>query len=902
MLDFSILPDQPKKKDILDFSILPDQPLDFSRLPDQPSQMQQAPWKARHPNLYAIGMTASEMVPHLSSLIDPEERSKFNQYMMPQLEAPLLGGLGTPKELPNPQLLGEDLFLMSYLFGGPVIKGTGRVAAKAAKWATDKTILKMPYLQKWLPKTYARVHEFMTKPRMVPRSIAESPKVELVQKPAYPVITPKPTHKMPLPKTEALRIEETKKLIDAAIAQAQIDPTTFMTWDSSKRTFRLIAEALEAGEIPGASLQSITQRYGTNPSELAAELLHAASYWGKGLNQLSQFAKKILKAFPKDAETQRLLGKFAKKSREPWAWLIDKYKWGDNKLRAAMVSQMATAARNAESQGIRGALSIFDHALQGAIRTTGITGGKLSPKQAFIDVHQDFLALAKLFPDWKKLSKLLDEYPFDKAKLLSAPIHDIVLGDKISRMIMVLNRGQEILFRRWHFAARVQSQMAKKGLDAYKDKIPRDILDSSVKEALELTWAAMPETRPGKMLMHAYKEFPMLTLAQPFPRFYLNALRFLWEFNPTGLADMGWHLFNKNPAMAAQSLSRAAIGTMMLGGALYLRNSDKAGPRYYHLKVGTDKEGNSVFWDTRAFAPFSSYLYLAEEILSVMGKTDRSVKPTDRLQALVGINRIAGTGLVLVDLIRAKRPKTALRWIAEVFGQRLGAATVPGRTIQDFLSTIDKEEQIVRHTREHPFYQPLVGNIPYAARNLHPAPRLTRAEPYKREWPKLRQLTGITVQTMNQLEEEIARLGIEGLWPRTGDVGLDRKVTKEMGPLVERMITPLVQSRGYQLMDDQTKAFTLKTRIGEARNVARDAVFLPHIESKLQGKTKSAKKKYITELIETGKFSQSNFNLFHITNVDLFTPKEWEELFRLKNKRIGVIEAQYKWMKELGYY
>ena len=852
--------DELKKKDIFD-EIAPTQQAGgdiFDRIP----YIQKPPFKGRYPNLYGAFGVAQTFIPYLK-YVDPEEREKFTK-------------LSTGRQTKD--LLLQNLEAVSYLAAGPILRGVGAVAKPATTLVAEKTLLRLPILKTFLPKTY----KFLTKSLGKARPDIEAPiskaEVELVRKPTYPAIEPTPTTKMPLPKAKTLRIAEQEQITEAAINRAIANPDSPLVLDETTRIFKRISGAVEAGEIGPRDLPNILKRYNMTPEQLSKDIVWSGTHAGRTLNQLSQVSKAIKKAFPKDPEVERLLGKSANKPRSTWEWFADKYRWADNKRRMMMVSQVATSVRNAISQAGRYTINIFDDAIQGTMRTVG---GQ-HPRQAYTEAFADFSAIwGRLSPSKRKtIEAILNKYPLDKAKMLSAPIHDITMGDRISRLVMTLNRGQEYFFRRMAFDAKVTALTKKAGID--KIKATPEMIQSAVKHSLELTYAAAPESVPGKAILAAYKQIPYLTTVQPYPRFWMNAFKFLWDYNPTGLLSTGKHLAQKNPELALKAFSKALTGSILLATAFAARTSKYAGERYYEWKImdpktgkqEVDEKGRAKYYDLRAYAPYTTYLYIAEQVLH-----PERIRPYDRIQALIGINRIAGTGLILIDALRNKKSETVAKMLKEFGGQWLGGFTVPFRTIKDFWAGIEKEEAQVQYTRETPISGPFISALPRSQRFLPQAPRLTREEGYVREDPVKRQLTGLTVKTKTPLEQEIDRLGIERLWPRTGDVRLDRMITQRIGKQIGEAGQILLKSSAYRTADDETRQYFIKDLISTKRIEARKILFPIRVRQELKKrKTQESKFDYMKTLVDRGKFSRMNFMAFMETHPRTFTQGQWDEL------------------------
>lgn len=472
------------------------------------------------------------------------------------------------------------------------------------------------------------------------------------------------------------------------------------------------------------------------------------------------------------------------------------YRTVDNFRRAMMVGQVATAMRNAESQGIRYTLNMVDDALAGAMET--VTGAK-SIGEAFDPVKEDFFALFNRLSKKERaqLDGVLTKFPSQKGKLLSTPIYDVPVTSKVANAVNTLNRVQEYYFRKLSLDAYLNTEADRLGVSV--EELPESSITKGVEHALEMTYAQSPKGSLGKLVMDVYHKIPFLTaLGNPFPRFWMNSVKFLWDYSPGGFTkllnkEFRTKLTSDNPHEAYKGLSKAVVGGLMLASAFAIRSSEKtAGEKWYEIKIGEDpKTGKSKIIDTRAFAPYSTYLFLADAVLH-----PERQNYTDYLQALISINRISGTGLVLVDILRGYAYNKDWRGVKKFLGdwgqQYLGSFTVPFRTIGDALSQFNEQEGITRRTRGYEPFGQTISNIPFARQQLPPAQRIEGAEPYKTErvgglsTGLIRQATGLSIRTKEPLRREIDRLGLQNVWPRTtGDPNLDNIIIGEIGRLVE---------------------------------------------------------------------------------------------------------------------
>lgn len=834
-------------------------------------RFEEVPFKGRYPNLYAIGKTVTDMIPYLK-YVDPEERERF-------------GKLATNEQ--TRELLLENLNAVLGLALPAVGKGVAPVISATA--------------ERLLPKTFTKLlhKEISIIPNSEALSLAkaDTPAVKLEGVPTEKTPTratlgtsrlPEEVQETvsarmlggeagePLPKTPTMRLQEQKEIVQNIIKNGLVDKDKPIIMDETQRAMYNIADTIR--QYPDHATE-ILQRYNITPDQLADEILAAGSFHGKGLQVFSEWARAMKKAFPQDEYVQELLGKSVDKEipQTLWGRASDLFRQIDNTRRALMVSQLATAARNVASQAGRSAIGILDDAIQGTLNLAR----KQKPSEAYADFMGDFTALwDKISPEGrKKVGELLTKYPMEKAQLLGQPVQDIVAGGKISKVAMFFNKMQEDFFRKMAFDARITAGMKKRGLDIAKDEVPQDLMESSIQHSLEMTFSDQARSKMGKDFLKAWNNFqPVMTLVQPFPRFWLNSLKFLWDFNPTGLLSAGYQAtIAKNPEAAIQAVSRSMIGGMMLGGAMAIRsNTEIAGERYYEVKAGRGEDGKDRYIDLRAFAPFSTYLYLAEQIMK-----PENIKPMDRIQALIGINRISGTGLTIVDLMRSRNPETATKIVQEVVGQYLGSFTVPGRTIKDIAGGLGADDETkVAFTRENPVIGPAISNIPGTSGMLPASPKLTEGAVYEREKPILRQLTGITVKSKTELEKEIDRLGIEGIFPRTGDAKLDRLIIEKAGPIVGSVVVDRVlHSDAYSRADDDTKKFMLEKSIGEVRNQSRKSIVVPHIIEMMNKSDDKAE--YLKSLVKKNRIGQDELAGVFARGRNALTPEQWRETFKL---------------------
>ena len=610
-------------------------------------------------------------------------------------------------------------------------------------------------------------------------------------------------------------------------------------YDSSRRIFRQIGEHLQIGDIDVGAIPEILKKHNLSPAQFAKAYEEVVSSSGRILQQHSVLRKKLLKAFKDSPEAIAMLEtKFA---QDP-VYAIDKaleaFGSLENFRRAMLVGQIATGMRNIWSQTGRITIGALDDSLQGIIRKT-FSVEKHNLNEVAEGLNTVVATINRLNPRARKqLFNILEENHnvLSKVRLFSQPVHEVALTGKFATLVNSLNRAQEFFFRRIAFEAKLRSLLNRKGLkfSSIDPKfVPKDIVEEAANYALEMTFAASPKSKSVQNIVRWWTKFPGLTTINPFPRFHFgNALPFIYEHSPLGyLQAVGpkaiKELASGDPTRFAKYASRATIGSLMLDSAMRIRQSKYAGEKWYEIKVGEDeKTGKSKVMDVRAYAPLSTHLFLAEALTNP-GKLEAK----DWWQLGIGLNRVAGTGLVALDWIRARTGEGLRKQVMNFAGQYTASFGTPFRTLSDFYAGIDPEEAFYRDYRESPFIAPFLLNFPKISQRV-PAKysptkrgRIVKGEPIA-DIPSgiFRQVTGVSFRTKTAIEREVDRVGLD--WtrviPRTGVPHADREISKRMGYLVEKVGPLLVRDNAnYAKLSEPAKRIALAEMFKWAREQAR---------------------------------------------------------------------------------
>ena len=261
----------------------------------------------------------------------------------------------------------------------------------------------------------------------------------------------------------------------------------------------------------------------------------------------------------------------------------------------------------------------------------------------------------------------------------------------------------------------------------------------------------------------------------------------------------------------------------MFKSAWHFRQSEYAGEKWYQIKISEDQRTREAkYIDIRAFAPFSSYFFLAEAMLRPERMTNK-----DYIEAAIGLNRTAGTGLVFVDLLRAKKPETTVKLLENFVSEYVGSFTVPLRTPKDIISHWDKEEATFRDAKNDPTWVPLgraMTNVPGLGRRFPESVSPLSTRERVAETPLLRQFTGLSVTTRNAVEREVDRLGVgwESIYPRTRVEDADRQITRYMAPLMERFGSVLMGHPSYKHASEPRQRIMFKALLKSVRSTATE--------------------------------------------------------------------------------
>ena len=669
-------------------------------------------------------------------------------------------------------------------------------------------------------------------------------------------------------KQPQLSVKSSEAVNKAFQTFAKANPSEPLVIGKDQRLFNNIADAIVQKRVNVEDIPYFKQLgYTNNQAEEVADAFRTvATFSGRTLNQLSQTAKFISSKLP-DVKpqpetyldrTRAFMGRFINNAVSTQG--------------AALVSNFYTAARNALVGTAKLPIQAIDDAIAGGIEAAT---GKATPRQAFAPLAEDFISIFRAFTpkEGQAMQQLFDKYPMFKDKLYSTPIAELTLGNKVTNALTIVNRFQDSVFTKIRFDAIVRSEMTRRGVKNMSN-LPANVINHAVNESLKFTFRGQPDSKLLRNFVR-FSDNPIMKLAFfRFPRFMALAMEHTLNYSPLGYTKLLDPKFQKlltspDRRVAIDAFAKATTGTMLLAAGQAIRTSDFAGNKWYEVKLPDGK-----VLDARGFQPLSSYLFIGE----LMTHGFEKLNGKDLLEGATGINRVSGTGLVVLDAVRSSDPGATIQKLATNFaGQFLGGFTVPFRQFNLAAAALgNKQEEAYRTTKENPLLGPAIANVPVLRNILPVLPEVTKGSPVKTEYPGLRSI-GISVSKPSFVKSELSNAGIEtkDILPYTGNAKVDRFITREMGTVVEQIGKRLEQSPNYQRLDPEQRGALLKEIVGEVRSEMKQVALVKNrveiakdFDKMLRGKDQEQQIKVIKKLKDHG----------------LLTPEIRSEMLKLKQE------------------
>ena len=487
--------------------------------------------------------------------------------------------------------------------------------------------------------------------------------------------------------------------------------------------------ANEAGETLGhysALKRSIDKMAGNNPA----------------------LKKKLKEIYGKGDETRSAFGTFT-------GWV----KRLDRESRAMMVSQIATTARNVLSAGAyltfgaasKAVESTIYHAAKGVSAAVGGQASIKGTKKGLLEIGEDAFSTLGQIVTPKQNKALADMLLKDNSRLSTVLFRTMQeTGDqdlsRVTRWMNGLNMAQDQVIRSGVFTDSVNRQMKKLDLDMYdyianNKPIPIDVLKSATDDALDATFAKMPEKGLARKFVEFVESMPLVpvigTHQFPFARFMADAMLFQYKYSPLNFlnaasvgvqgaakstkarkalasgrldafkdpkalkaiadgtiteaaaikatkdarlaAEASIRSGGRNMEEAVERVSKGAVGSAALYAA-YLYRDENQGTAWYNM---TDTGENNKPVDIRAVFPLAPYLAVADLLVKWRNGDLDNAEPAGQLLAGITGSQLRPSRVqdFVGDLFETLRDADADTVTGEKVGAILGdwAGSIAGR-------------------------------------------------------------------------------------------------------------------------------------------------------------------------------------------------------------------------------
>lgn len=707
----------------------------------------------------------------------------------------------------------------------------------------------------------------------------------------------------------------------------------------------------------------------------------------------SKYRKQLLgEVYPNvDPEMRKILDSYAGKSNNK---VVSALEFGDavrtlDRVRiSSLTSQLVTTARNVLSGativvGQTGVNFIDSLMYQLGSGIKSAAGGKVSKEGIG-------KGLSEIWSDsWSVITAVVDPAVSNKSQVLvdatmewTPTLHKTLIRsqpdlattgqNKFTRAangyitaINHFNIASDSFFRRAFYMSSLDKRF-KRFLRDHKAKTGKDYADGKIKnvmqyiesgrvldkkmivgateDALKMTFAAAPESSFGKTILGATEKLrPFSSVVMPFPRFFANALRTMYEYNPipaNSLSKLYQAMNDKETRSLAGAFGdaqREAYAKNIVGTAAFAFAVNHLG----------NKEDNTPWYDVngvdiRAMWPMSAYFATAEMFMDagvIEESTPRARTNADRkayFETLSGIpvrggeqisNLIDSVGALITGVADdSVGTQTYNDRIAEFAADYFGGYLTPlkmAKDIADQVAVDARYKDIRAGVEDEDYSTKITARIAnsYLPENIFgydarvqgqkdaPARQylLDNAEKMRRH--PMARFVGITfTPKTSELERELARVGIKrkDLMPYTGSAQLDNRQGRNFSYYAVDGLRDLVGSDQYnadvnqygQPMNERQKLNYQKELVKKRASFYRDFVKeATNTEASVEAEARASamyleidkmkERNASTEELAQAYMDVAEYQLYDISNNEMKT--KWNK--RTSGQNASMIEA-----------
>ena len=520
--------------------------------------------------------------------------------------------------------------------------------------------------------------------------------------------------------------------LDGLVAAASDLKTKYPTAFNNDKTVidNLLDLTINKELIAGDELIDTLNKYNVSFEDYILTVVGSGSEAGKVLNKLSQ----IKRARP--LNEMQDLQRAATQARQ--GNIRNNIMRLEGIRRGGLVSQLATAARNLQSAGIRSPMdslgNVMDTALYNMGEAKGVGGKAAAGAKSLISKENwkdSFANMKYMFgPESRLDAKDYVDFILDRPEL--AKQFDLMfnqlnelqqatgrgqattkLGKGVDNVLSELedgvsvlnsaNRWQEYLVRRGAFLGELERLVKREYkidlIDTLNDGKIKDLLNDSTtvrpkgarsfnelvadatNNALDVTYAKQPDIGVFREAT-SFITRNGLTVVMPFPRFMFNSMELMGNYAGGASIPLTKKLMGQIPkgtklsAKDRQRISRNLVGIGAVGAAYMARTSDDAPADYKEINVG-----DGTVMDTTPQFPLRQMLYLGEATKRIKdGTFDDFFNAREFFETFLGTNIRTGVGNSIVDEV------VQLAGDSDLTKDEAAARRV-GRALGNYLST-----------------------------------------------------------------------------------------------------------------------------------------------------------------------------------------------------------------------
>ena len=664
----------------------------------------------------------------------------------------------------------------------------------------------------------------------------------------------------------------------------------------------------QVDKIDDAALEAAINKVGLRPDQFAAmtkttaseagQILQSYSVAARALNRLRQidpaFDKRMKDLYGVDGDQTSALTKFGEGIQRV-----------ERESKALITSGIDTLARNLVGNTIGVTMKTGVQMLEGIRYSVGTAldaadGKKLATLRqtmgdSFKDAIGTFYYMRKNGLAEDITEKVLENNPSLLSRISSAT-PDVDLNavsntrweqslDKLSRWSQTLNNAMDGMYRRASFAASLDRELRRVGVDLYKDvlaqnkDIPTSVLKRALDDSFKDTFSYSPQMyaksfsafedlseRAGAYFVKG-AELPTMSLFIPFPRFVTNAIAFQYKYSPLGFVGATEYVaqaaklraagqLEKAEMVAREGATKAIQATVGLGmlAAAYDYRKNNLDSNWNELKTPSGTV------DVKSIFPIAQYLGLGDWFARDVANGTGQAPSREIMESIVGFKAPAGTQHTFLQSIQEvfqsdEKGAKALESLGKISGDFLGRFTQPFVTKQifDMFDLIRGDEAIMARDPNvlnadtmpgrmaEAAVQRVQAKLPVVKESLPPAvTRFKEQETPMKEGEFFNRLVGFRpITEPTAAEKEIIKHSVDlyKVYGRpTGDKDFDRLFIQNVNKNALDFVDSAIKRSDYSSFTSEQKQARINSAIEKAVEEAKkvtEATFAQEFPAKL---------------------------------------------------------------------